>query len=90
MNPSKQPQPGHDTHVAINGYALREMRKLAGITTADFIREVSMERSYLSRIENGQRTRVNPRLFANMVSALGVDRRALLAYPHVTQQADAA
>lgn len=75
-------QAPRDTHVAINGYALREIRKLVGIPTAQFARETNVERSYLSRIENGQRNRVNPAAFAAMVRTLGVDRRALLAQPH--------
>lgn len=77
------------THILINGYALRELRKLAGITTAQFAREVAdpdggkgFDRSYLCRIENGQRSHVNPALFNRIVRALGVDRRALLADPH--------
>lgn len=79
-NPQGRPAP-RDTHVAINGFALREIRKLVGIPTAQFARETNVDRSYLSRIENGQRTRVNPAAFAAMVRALGVDRRALLAQP---------
>lgn len=75
-------QAPRDTLVAVNGYALREIRKLVGIPTAQFARETKVERSYLSRIENGQRTRVNPAIFAAMVRTLGVDRRALLAHPH--------
>ena len=52
-------QAPRDTLIAVNGYAIREIRKLVGITTAQFAREVSLERSYLSRIENGQKYRVN-------------------------------
>lgn len=75
-------QAPRDTLIAVNGYAIREIRKLVGITTTQFAREVSLERSYLSRIENGQKYRVNPAAFAAMVRALGVDRRALLAQPN--------
>ena len=76
------------TRININGYALREMRKLAGITTTQLVREVSdangkgFDRSFLNRIENGQRTVVNPDTFARIVRALGIDRRALRANPH--------
>lgn len=82
------PAAGRGSRIDINGYALREMRKLAGITTAQLVREVAnddgkgFDRSFLNRIENGQRTVVNPDTFARIVRALGIDRRALLANPH--------
>ena len=89
MSPTQKPvQPGRGTHVYVNGYALREMRVLAGITSIQLVREVAnadgkgFDRTYLSRIENGRRRNINPAIFARIVAALGVDRRALLATPH--------
>lgn len=79
-------QAPRDTLIAVNGYAVREIRKLVGIPTAQFAREANVDRSYLSRIENGQRTRVNPAVFAAMVRTLGVDRRALLAQPNESDE----
>ena len=89
MSPTpKSTQSARGTHVYVNGYALREMRILAGITTIQLVREVAnadgkgFDRSFLSRIENGQRNRINPALFNRIVAALKIDRRALLASPH--------
>lgn len=85
--PQTTETPRRGTLVGINGYALRELRKLAGITTAQLVTEVSnadgkgFDRTYLSRIENGQRRHLSPALFARIVRALHVDRRALLADP---------
>ena len=74
--------------VAINGYTLRAMRVLAGLSTSNFIKQVSTEdvtldRTVLNRIENGHILTVDPALFKRFVTVLGLDdRKALMANPH--------
>jgi transcriptional regulator with XRE-family HTH domain len=90
------------TTVAINGYALREIRVLQGRATAELADQVDalvreggsgkgMTRSYLAKIELGHSERVSPKVFAAILKALNIgDRRVLLANPHADDNALAA
>lgn len=70
------------TKVAINGPAVRQIRKLLGIEIRDLAEQCGIGRPYLCLIETGGRPNVSPQVFAALCSALRVtDRRALMAAP---------
>lgn len=72
------------TTIEINGFAVREIRKIAGFNATPFAAEVGITQPHLSKIETGTRTRVTPHTFNALLRALAIsDRRALLANPHV-------
>ena len=67
------------TAVPINGHALRELRIRTGVAVATLATDVGIHRSYLTKIETGNKTQVSPELYERLVRALGLrDRRALL------------
>lgn len=70
----------HETSsVAIDGRAVRQLRKLAGHTITGLASECGISVQYLSAIEIGRRPLVSPPVFARICDALGVDdRRQLL------------
>lgn len=71
------------TTIEINGYAVREIRVRSGIEVLQLSEQIGVTRAYLTKIELGTSTRVSPRVFTALLTALGVrDRRALLAAPH--------
>lgn len=71
------------TTVEINGFALRHIRKNAGIEVAELAERIGVQRPYITKIELGHSRRVSPKVFNALLSALVVDdRRALLANPH--------
>ena len=89
MNQGNRRPTGPDTHITINGHALRTIRILVGPSITDLAREITETpaaaeavRTYISHIEHGRKDRISPALFNQIVKALGVDRRALLANPH--------
>jgi transcriptional regulator with XRE-family HTH domain len=68
------------TAVAINGAALRELRKRTGISVADLAGEVGVTRPYLAKIELGHSKRVSPAVYTALLRALNInDYRTLLA-----------
>lgn len=70
-------------NIEVNGFAFREIRVRSGINAAPCALEIGIDRSYLNRLENGDRVRVSPEVFAGMIRALSLaDRRAILANPH--------
>lgn len=74
--------------VEINGFALRAIRVRSGIDAGPFAEQVGIDRSYLNRIENGRRRRIQPSTLAALLDALALtDQRALLASPHATEVA---
>ena len=93
MNRGPRTQARTAGRVAINGYALRAMRVLAGLSTTTFINQVSnetltLDRTILNRIENGHIATVPPGLFKRFVTVLGLtDPKALMANPHADQAA---
>lgn len=76
--------------VEINGYALRQIRTLAGISTAkQLAAQLDVDPSFITRLESGQRTRVGVDVYAGLLRALALDdRRVLLANPHGTAAAE--
>lgn len=67
------------TAVPINGHALRELRIRTGVSVADLAAGADIDRSYLTKIERGQKKRVSPGVYNRLITCLGIqDRRALL------------
>ena len=70
------------TTVGINGYALRYIRVLSGVTVRELAEKISKDRSYIAKIETGH-PRVSPAVFNALLATLSIeDRRVLLASPH--------
>lgn len=67
--------------VKVNGEALRTIRKLKRLSTRQVAEIARFDRSYIARIELGQRDGLSPEFFDRLVAALDVPRRALLANP---------
>ena len=88
MNRGSQTQTRAAGRVAINGYALRAMRVLAGLPTSTFLQQVvtdgvTLDRTVFNRIENGHILTVAPALFKRFVAVLALeDPKALMANPH--------
>ncbi|PWK81648.1 DNA-binding Xre family transcriptional regulator [Lentzea atacamensis] len=77
--------------IEVNGYALRVIRVLTGIDAGNFSAAVGVDRSYLNKLENGQKCRVSPSVFDALCRALSLkDRRALMADPHGSVEEGAA
>lgn len=67
------------TAVAINGSALRELRKRTGVSVAELAKEIGVGRPYITKIELGHSKRVSPEVFDALLRALCItDRRTLL------------
>ena len=76
--------------VEINGFALRVIRTRTGIDTKAFAEQVGIDRSYLNRLENGHRRRVQPSTLTAILDALALtDQRVLLTAPHPAEEATA-
>ena len=88
MNRGSQTPTRATGRVAINGYALRAMRVLAGLPTSTFLQQVvtdgvTLDRTVFNRIENGHIATVPADVFNRFVAVLGLeDRKALMANPH--------
>lgn len=66
--------------VEVHGFALRVIREARGRKVADLASELSVNRSYITHIENGTKRRVSPEFYNSLLLALSVDEyRALLA-----------
>ncbi|HEV2780379.1 MAG TPA: helix-turn-helix transcriptional regulator [Actinophytocola sp.] len=61
--------------VAINGREVRRRRKMQGYNLAPFAAKCQISEAYLSHIETGKRTKVAPRVFGAICTALGVEDR---------------
>ena len=71
------------TTIAVNGFALREIRVRSGINVADLAEQLDIGRPYLTKIELGHSQRVSPKVYSGLCHALDIkDRRALAAHPH--------
>jgi transcriptional regulator with XRE-family HTH domain len=69
--------------IAVNGPAVREMRKHVGITPARLAAEIDVSVEYMRKIELGHSRTVSPEVYDRLCYALRlVDRRVLLADPH--------
>jgi transcriptional regulator with XRE-family HTH domain len=68
--------------IEVNGYALRAIRTALGIDIRLLSDQLECDRTRLVKLELGQSTRMRPALYRALVTALGVDYRALLANPY--------
>lgn len=76
-----------DQRVALNGPAIREIRKGLGVRSEVLAEEVGISYSFLASLENGTRTSVSPDIFRKLVYALHlVDVRAIIANPYAAYQ----
>lgn len=67
----------------VNGFAIRVVRKLTGLSPAALAEAIGRDRSYVVKIETGAVARVSTETFEALLAALVIeDRRALLAFPH--------
>jgi len=82
MNQGNSHQTSSDTLIAVNGYTVKAIRELAGLSRPDLAKQAQINPSYLAKIENGHRGHINPAMFVRLWKTLSVDRRALLANPH--------
>lgn len=79
------------TSVAINGYALREIRKRSGVTMGGLAEQVNISEAHLSKLERGHSFRVSEELYSRLIAVLVIeDYRTLLANPHAESLVDAA
>ena len=69
------------TTFSVNGQAIRELRKAAGVETSQMAELARISRRYLSHLENGTRTRMRPAPYARLRTALGAHDTQLLAPP---------
>lgn len=68
--------------VAINGYALRAIRKLMNVSPRELAEKIGRDRTYIVKMETGH-PRVSTDTYDALLEALAIeDRRALLAAPH--------
>lgn len=75
--------------IAINGAALRHIRRITGVGVNVLAGEIGVSAPFISMIESGRRPRVSPEVFASLCSALLIeDRRALMARPDVLVSED--
>lgn len=66
--------------VEIHGFALRVIREARARKVADLADCLSVDRSYITHIENGSKRRVSPEFYAALLRELQIeDYRALLA-----------
>lgn len=72
----------HGSAVSVHGPALRHIRQLTGLTTAQLADEVQITRDYLRKVELGFNRGVAPDVYARLCLALRIDdKRVLLADP---------
>lgn len=79
--------PATSSTVAINGYAVRAIRKLMNVKPSELAERIERDRTYIVKIERGTVERVSVETFEQLLRALSIeDRRALLATPHPTAE----
>lgn len=72
--------------VAINGFALRVIRERTGIKVADLAAALTVDRSYITKIEIGTSKRVGVDFYRRLLDHLAIsDHRTLLATPVFTE-----
>lgn len=63
----------------IDGAALRELRKISGLSVTEAAGKIGIAVAYLSQIERGDRRTVSPATFGRICDVMGVkDRKTLL------------
>lgn len=84
-------QPKGRVTVQVNGPALRHIRVLTGVGSAELSRSLKVSRAYISKIELGYSSNVSGRFYASLCAALGItDRRVLMVNPNAEVVEDAA
>ncbi|WP_163753220.1 helix-turn-helix domain-containing protein [Mycobacterium botniense] len=84
---TKSPRRSSPSSVAINGFALRVIRERTGIKVADLAAALSVDRSYITKIEIGSSRRVGVDFYRRLLEHLAIsDHRALLANPAFTEE----
>ncbi|MFF2184630.1 helix-turn-helix domain-containing protein [Streptomyces sp. NPDC058155] len=69
------------TTFQVNGAAIREIRKAAGVETSELAERAGISRRYLSHLENGTRSQMRPGPYARLRRALGAADSDLLTPP---------
>jgi transcriptional regulator with XRE-family HTH domain len=64
----EQPPPTYQ----VKGAEIRELRKQAGLSTAELAEKALISRRYLNHLENGYRTRMRPGPYQRLRTALGL------------------
>lgn len=67
------------TTFEVNGAAIRDRRKTAGLETRELADAAGISRRYLNHLENGSRTRMRPGKYARLRTALNASDQELLA-----------
>lgn len=63
----------------VNGYAIRDLRKQAGLSQQALSATSGVSQSHISLLERGDRQYPSPRITTNLAAALGVPTVSLLA-----------
>lgn len=72
--------------MAINGFAARVIRERTGIKVAEAATALGVDRSYITKIENGTSKRVGVDFYRRLLDYLAIeDHRTLLAVPVITE-----
>lgn len=83
---SRTPPKSNPGSVAINGFALRVIRERTGIKVQDLADALTVDRSYITKIELGTSKRVGVDFYRRLLEHLAItDHRALLALPVFTE-----
>jgi transcriptional regulator with XRE-family HTH domain len=67
------------TTFQVDGAAIREKRKTAGVETSELAERAGISRRYLSHLETGTRSQMRPGPFTRLCRALGAAENELLA-----------
>lgn len=78
----------HIPTVAINGRTVRAMRKMQGKSTREIAEPAAIDRSYIARIESGERPNVSPEVLDLIAAALEVEPDAISREPLPRRDAD--
>ncbi|TVL89832.1 helix-turn-helix transcriptional regulator [Streptomyces sp. SAJ15] len=80
-----------DPTFPVNGAAIRARRMQAGLGTGEAAGLAGISERYLNHLENGYRTRMRPKSYAALRTALGLapdDEQLLATPPHDEDQPD--
>ena len=84
--------------VEVHGFAMKVIRQMRGRGVADLASKLpsprqgreGCDRSYITHIENGTKTRVSAEFYAALLAELQIeDYRTLLANPHAAEEVSA-
>lgn len=82
--------------VEVHGFAMKVIRQARRRSVADLAAkmpgqggELGCDRSYITHIENGTKTRVSAEFYNALIAELDVEYRALLANPHAADRVPA-